>query len=124
MANAAPVMKAASLLSRNATNAAISSGLATRPAGFMPATSSSPSAGAPSRPRNSGVSTLPVTSAFTRTPWPAHSSAAARVRPTTPCLAATYAAMPGTPTTPASAALLTIAPPPDASIAGTWYLRL
>src|SRR5215469_17669650 len=83
IARAAPVMNADSSLSRNATNAAISSGPATRPVGFGAGPGRSPSAGAPSRRRYNGVSAFPVTSALTRTPRPAPSSAADRVRPTT-----------------------------------------
>src|SRR5262249_53402353 len=49
-----PVMKADSSLSRNAANAAISSGLATRPVGFGAGPGRSPSAGAPSRRRYKG----------------------------------------------------------------------
>src|SRR6266571_6974880 len=112
-------MKADSSLRRNATKDAISSGLETRPVGFDAGPGSSPWGGAPSRFRYSGVSTLPVTSALTRTPEAAHSSAAERVRPTTPCLAATYAARPGIPRTPPVEALLKIDPPPaEAIIAG------
>src|SRR5215472_9573533 len=97
MARAAPVMNADSSLRRKATKDAISAGLETRPVGLGAGPGSAPSGGAPTRSRYSGVSTLPVTSALTRAPRPAASSAAERVRPTTPCLAATYAAMPGTP---------------------------
>lgn len=52
------------------------------------------------------MSTLSVTNAFTRTAWLAQSSAAAWVRPITPCLAAAYAARPGTPASPARDALM------------------
>src|SRR5215472_6220497 len=68
IARAAPVMNAASSLSKYVTNEASSLSAATRPVGFGAGSGSSPSSGTPSRLRYSGVSALPVTSALTRTP--------------------------------------------------------
>ena len=82
----APVTKRASSLRRKATKAAISSGPATRPVGLGAESEARSASGpTPSSSRYRGVSTLPVTSALTRMPSPAWASAAARVRPSTPC---------------------------------------
>ena len=53
---------------------------------------------------------------LTRTPRSAQSIAAARVRPSTPCLAATYATMESRATTENMEAMFTIDPPPLASM--------
>ena len=59
--------------------------------------------------------------AFTVTPDFAVSSASARVRPITPCLAAQYAAVFGYPRSPAVEAMVTMRPARAASMAGsTW----
>lgn len=60
----------------------------------------------------------PGPTAFTRIPRVAFSSAAARVRPITPCLEATYADEVGIATWPRIEARLMITPPSPFSMAG------
>ena len=59
----------------------------------------------------------PGQTAFTRIPWSAYSTAAFFVRPRIPCLLATYALSIITARSPALEEVLTIAPPPDSSMA-------
>jgi hypothetical protein len=97
-ASVAPVTKCASSLSRKATNAATSSGPATRPVGLGAERAARSTSGpTPSSSRYSGVSTLPVTRALMRMPSAAWASAAARVSPTTPCLARDVCRQPANP---------------------------
>src|SRR5271170_1989123 len=65
---------------------------------------------APNARAASGVSMIPGHMQFTLTLAWANSSAALRVRPTTPCFAALYADNPGAPRTPATDAVFTMAP--------------
>ena len=60
----------------------------------------------------------PGPTALTRIPCLAYSIAAVFVMPTTPCLADTYATDCAKPTVPRIDAMLTIEPPPVASMAG------
>ncbi len=69
-------------------------------------------------PSSIGVRVLPGQTALIRTPALMYSSAAARVRPMTPCLLATYAGSPANPTRPAPDDVFTIEPPPWATIGG------
>eukprot|EP00966_Prymnesium_polylepis_P128354 2968571-Prymnesium_polylepis.2 len=66
----------------------------------------------------SGVSTHPGHTAFAVTPLPAVSSAVAFVRPTSPCLLATYAHLLTLATRPCELAMLTTRPKPRSTIAG------
>ena len=65
-----------------------------------------------------GVRMVPGLTALMRIPFAAYSKAAARVSQATPCLPAMQAAAPGVPTNPQMEALLTMAPPPCASMRG------
>src|SRR6266700_4027634 len=71
------------------------------------------------------VSTYPGQTALTVTPVPATSAATERVRPTTACFDALYAAMYLPPPSPATDAMLTTRPQPRASIPGrnAWMHR-
>src|SRR5829696_1482153 len=122
-----PCTKLASSEHRNATTAAISSGRPVRPAGAaaprkaMPASSSPASCRA--RSRNMRVSIIPGRTALTRTPRPATSDAAVRVRPSTACCVAMYAPELGSPRSLASEPVFTSAPDPCSSITGSTWRR-
>ena len=64
------------------------------------------------------MSTIPGSTALTRTPEPAKSAAAALVKPRTACLAAMYAPVPGSPISLVIEPLLMIEPEPFANITG------
>src|SRR5215469_14938011 len=98
-----PVMYEASGEHSHTAAAAISSGSAMRPSGTR--VSSSPLTAEVMR-----VRVTPGAMALTRMPVPPSSSAAARVRPCTACLAATYALLSGIAAAPSIEEVLTMAP--------------
>src|SRR6266481_5665938 len=81
------------------TASAISSGVPTRPMGSL-AMMRALRSGSLKPLAVIGVWITPGQTQLTRIPWWAYSSAAVLVRPTTPCLLATYAEAPGAPTNP------------------------
>src|SRR5690606_443727 len=98
-AMACPLIEADAGRASQATASATSAGCTSRPCGLRAASSArAASAVRPvfctmlsTAPRTMSVSVKPGHTAFTVTPLRATSSASARVRPTTPCLAAQYA---------------------------------
>ncbi len=90
---------------------------ATLPSVFLPF-SMSPSNIVFSMPSSSGVSITPGSTAFTRTPREPTSAAAVRVSPRIACFVALYAQAPERPRSLAIEPVLTMAPPPCASITG------
>src|SRR3984957_17467552 len=122
-----PVRKEESSLARNRATAAISSGVPSRPIGYLATVSASPAAMSPP-PRAvsigsiSGVYTVPGQMALTRTPRGARSTDMDRVRATTAPLDAQYEAKFAMPTTAATEPWLMIDPLPAATIerAATW----
>src|SRR5262249_13725901 len=113
---ACPVTKEAASEQSQTTASAISSGLPARPIGWAAAMAASTLGCWRVIRLIIGVSIAPGQTTFTRMPDLAYSKAAVLVSPTTPCLLATYAPLPCAPTKPAPDAVLTIAPPPCASI--------
>src|SRR3984957_17849902 len=122
-----PVRKEESSLARNRATAAISSGVPSRPMGYLATVSASPAAMSPP-PRAvsigsiSGVYTVPGQMTLTRTPRGARATDMDRVRATTAPLDAQYEAKFAMPTTAATDPWLMIDPAPAATIkrAATW----
>src|ERR1700684_1791130 len=122
-----PVRNEESSLARNSATAALSSGVPSRPIGYLATVSASPPAMSPP-PRAvsigsiSGVYTVPGQMALTRTPRGARSTDMDRVRATTAPLDAQYEAKFAMPTTAATEPVLKTGPRPAATIAraATW----
>jgi len=72
-------------------------------------------------PCTGGVRIQPGHTALTRMPSPMYCSAAVRVSPTTPCLAALYETLKGKARRPSTEELLTMAPPLPRCICGISY---
>src|ERR1700733_9894938 len=116
-----PVRNEESSLARNSATAAISSGVPSRPIGYLAVVMASPAARSPfPRARSmgsiSGVYTVPGQMALTRTLRGARSTDMDRVRATTAPLDAQYEAKFAMPTTAATEPWLMIDPRPAATI--------
>src|SRR5436305_5369829 len=112
----APVVNDDASDSRKQTVSAISSAVPTRPIGWSWNACATKSGYLALTDAVSGVPTNDGHTALTRMFFLTYSIAAFFVRPATPCLATTYAAAPGSATRPAADAVLTIDPPPSASM--------
>ncbi len=130
MTNGCPVMYEESSEVRKSASAATSSGRPIRPSGtsflYSAPTASAVSSGSASGSSAAGlvigVSTAPGHMALTRIPFAASSTAATLVSPSTACLVAAYAPTNAMPVSPVYEEVLTMVPPPAASISGATFL--